>query len=191
MRLPGVVPRAVALSPEQRAELERRASGRMIAHQEVLRARILLALSQPDGPAAGSCARQRPRQRGGPAVSARPRAAALKAGSTARRRAEARCAGVAPSPVFGGPSALPSASRTGRCPFGRWGQPVGLRSKAPTDATTSRTPASSTSSRRRLRRFAGVRCPLPGGCTAASGRANGSWPCHLTSTNDRGHLTAG
>ena len=39
-RLPGVVSRAVATTPEQQAELERRASGRIIAHQDVLRAPI-------------------------------------------------------------------------------------------------------------------------------------------------------
>lgn len=53
-RLPGVVPRAVAATPEQQAELERRASGRMVAHQDVLRAAILLALVADPSPSAAS-----------------------------------------------------------------------------------------------------------------------------------------
>ena len=42
------------MTPEQQAELERRASGRMVAHQDVLRAAILLALVADPSPSAAS-----------------------------------------------------------------------------------------------------------------------------------------
>jgi len=42
------------MTPEQQAELERRASGRMVAHQDVLRAAILLALVADPPPSAAS-----------------------------------------------------------------------------------------------------------------------------------------
>lgn len=53
-RLPGVAPRAFATSSAQRDELERRASGRTVAHREVLRAGILLALSVDPSPSAAA-----------------------------------------------------------------------------------------------------------------------------------------
>lgn len=50
--LPGVRPRTVQLTPEQREDLGRRANGRVVPRQEVVRARIILALSADSSPSA-------------------------------------------------------------------------------------------------------------------------------------------
>jgi transposase len=53
-RLPGVAPRAVVLSSAHQVELERRASGRMVAHQDVVRARLILSLAVDSSPSAAA-----------------------------------------------------------------------------------------------------------------------------------------
>ncbi len=50
----GIAPRAVLLSADERQELERRAAGRTVALQAVVRARVLLALADDPSPSAAA-----------------------------------------------------------------------------------------------------------------------------------------
>jgi hypothetical protein len=53
-RTRGIAPRAVVLSADEQQELERRAAGRAVAHQAVVRARVLLALADDPPPSAAA-----------------------------------------------------------------------------------------------------------------------------------------
>lgn len=50
----GIAPRVVVLSPAERDELERRATGRTVAHQDRVRAGIMLALAADPSPSAAA-----------------------------------------------------------------------------------------------------------------------------------------